>query len=203
MNIYQALSIIIPAIAVLVSPLFALLFTNISNKKHKVLADRDLCCLTPRMYNADPANVAYVNALNSVPLVFRDQESILLKWKETIEHLNKNTEENGDWEKTYLRLRCKLISEISTKTSYGKINDNDIQNESYVPKKFSENEKLLTSIPDSFNRMASALEEQINLTKGFYASVIALNTKPSQSSVSNNPSQSANNTHVGTTEYHS
>ena len=166
MNIYQALSIIIPALAVLIAPIFALKFTSKSNKKQKLLADMDTCCLTLHMYNADPTNPAYVCALNSIPLIFKKEETILKLWKETIEHLNQNFEAKKAWGQKYLRLRCKLISEISSKTSYGKINDNDVQNESYIPRKFSENEELLRSIPASFNRMAHALEEQNKLTKG-------------------------------------
>lgn len=193
MSKFQFFSIIIPAIAVLISPLFALLFTNISNKKQKVLADRDLCCLTLRMYNADPANTAYVNALNSIPLVFKDKTSILLLWKETIEHLNQNNEYSDAWTKKYLRLRCRLISEISAKTSYGKINDNDVQNESYIPRKYLENEMLLKSIPESFNRMAAALEKQIELTTNFYHHLLSLNSEKQKPEItpSNSP-QSAN-----------
>ena len=169
MNSINFLSIIIPALAVLIAPIVSYWALSIFNHRKAQQTLKDGCFFTLFTYRASPMAREFVNALNSVPLVFKDNERIVEKWRDLINHLNTNSKENQNWFNTAYDLRCSLMAEISKKTSYQKYSINDVKNDAYIPQGYSDNEMLYKSIPTNIEKIANALAEQTAQIKEFYA----------------------------------
>jgi hypothetical protein len=114
-------------IATLLSPIVAVLITTyLQDRKTKKSAQLELF-KTLYSLRGSPVNYYYVNALNTIELIFDDSERVLASWKDYYSLLG-----NKDKESQWLDCRVRMLSAMAAHLGYEKLDVNNFVDH-YLP----------------------------------------------------------------------